>query len=75
MSKSISVPRPGIEPVVPSVEVQSLNHWTDKEVHVISLKILCVFKNMEAHYTHCSASFFSCSNLLFFMNSHRSTFF
>ena len=44
MSKSISVPQPGTEPVVPLAEVQSLNQWTGKEVHVISLKILCVLK-------------------------------
>ena len=28
----ILVPRPGIEPVPPAVEVQSLNHWTAREV-------------------------------------------
>ena len=28
----ILVPQPGIEPVPPVVEVQSLNHWTAKEV-------------------------------------------
>ena len=44
MSKSISLPWPVIEPEAPPVEVQSLNHWTDKEVHVISLKILYVLK-------------------------------
>ena len=26
------VPQPGIEPVPPAVEVQSLNHWTAREV-------------------------------------------
>lgn len=28
----ILLPRPGIDPVPPAVEVQSLNHWTSKEV-------------------------------------------
>ena len=28
----IPVPRPGIKPVPPAVEAQSLNHWTTKEV-------------------------------------------
>ena len=28
----ILVPRPGIEPVPPAVEAQSLNHWTAREV-------------------------------------------
>ena len=28
----ILVPRPGTEPVPPAVEVQSLNHWTAREV-------------------------------------------
>ena len=28
----ILVPWPGIEPTPPAVEVQSLNHWTTKEV-------------------------------------------
>ena len=28
----IPLPRPGIDPVPPAVEVQSLNHWTSKEV-------------------------------------------
>ena len=28
----ILVPQPGVEPAPPAVEVQSLNHWTTKEV-------------------------------------------
>ena len=32
MACRILVPRPGIEPVPPAVEVQSLNHWTAREV-------------------------------------------
>ena len=27
----ILVPRPGIEPVPPAMEAQSLNHWTTRE--------------------------------------------
>ena len=30
----ILVPQPGIEPVPPAVEAQSLNHWTAREVQV-----------------------------------------
>ena len=30
------VPRPGIEPVPPAAEAQSLNHWTAREVRVRS---------------------------------------
>ena len=30
----ILVPRPGIEPAPPSLEAQSLNHWTAREVPV-----------------------------------------
>ena len=28
----ILAPQPGIEPMPPAVEVQSLNHWTTREV-------------------------------------------
>ena len=28
----ILVPRPGVEPLPPAVEAQSLNHWTAREV-------------------------------------------
>ena len=31
-SKHEELPQPGIEPVPPAVEVQSLNHWTTREV-------------------------------------------
>ena len=34
----ILVPRPGIEPLPPAKEVQSLNHWTAREVPENSLK-------------------------------------
>ena len=29
----ILVPQPGMEPLPPAVEAQSLNHWMDREVH------------------------------------------
>ena len=32
VARGILVPQPGIEPVPPAVEVQSLNHWTTREV-------------------------------------------
>ena len=31
---AILVPQPGIEPVLPVVEVRSLNHWTAREVRM-----------------------------------------
>ena len=38
----ILVPQPGIEPVPPALEVQSLNHWTAREVpHEKSLDKRC----------------------------------
>ena len=32
MACGILVPRPGIKPIPPAVEAQSLNHWTAREV-------------------------------------------
>ena len=32
MARVILVPHPGIEPVPPTLESQSLNHWTAREV-------------------------------------------
>ena len=32
MACSILVPQPGIKPVPPALEAQSLNHWTTREV-------------------------------------------
>ena len=34
MASGILVPQPGIEPMPPEVEAQSLNHWTAREVPV-----------------------------------------
>ena len=39
----ILVPRPGIEPVPPAMEVQSLNHWTAREVPLINFKRISIF--------------------------------
>ena len=33
------VPRPGIEPTPPALEVQSVNHWTSKEVPKAPFKV------------------------------------
>ena len=33
----VELPQPGIEPIPPAVEAQSLNHWTTREAHVQSL--------------------------------------
>ena len=32
MACGILTPQPGIEPVLPVLEVQNLNHWTTREV-------------------------------------------
>ena len=40
----ILVPRPGMEPIPPAVEVRSLNHWTAREVPVCFL--------IEVQYLH-----------------------
>ena len=32
MASGILVPQPGIEPMPPEVEAQSLNHWTAREI-------------------------------------------
>ena len=46
----ISVPRPGIEPVPPAVEAQTLNHWTAREVpNVTVLEVPCPMA--AAHFT------------------------
>ena len=37
MACGILVPQPGIEPVPPAVEAQSLKHWTTREVPRVSL--------------------------------------
>ena len=37
MACRILVPQPGIEPMPPGVEVQSLNHWTAREVLAIQI--------------------------------------
>ena len=31
----VLVPQPGIKPMPPAVEVQSLNHWTSREVPLL----------------------------------------
>ena len=33
------VPWPGIEPMPPALEVQSLNHWTIREDHATSISV------------------------------------
>ena len=40
----ILVLQPGIEPMLPTVEVQNLNHWTTREV----LKILILLEKRRA---------------------------
>ena len=39
----VFVPRPGIEPVPPTLAVQSLNHWTARVPQVVLYLILCYF--------------------------------
>ena len=42
----VFVPRPGIKPVPPTLEVQSLNHWTTRVPQVVLYLILCYFVYM-----------------------------
>ena len=38
MACGILVPRPGIEPLPPAMEAQTLNHWTTREFPVFDFK-------------------------------------
>ena len=44
MACGILVPWPGIKPVPPAMEAQSLNHWTDREVPL--MQSWCVRSDM-----------------------------
>ena len=37
MAFRVLVSQPGIEPITPAVKVQSLNHWTTREVPCFSI--------------------------------------
>ena len=55
MACGIQVPQPEIEPVPPSVEAWSLNHWTTREVPVYLFwwnvyQIFCLFLNCLSSY-------------------------
>ena len=42
-TQHVELPRPGIEPVSPAVEGQSLNHWTTREVlFSVLLNMVCL---------------------------------
>ena len=45
----ILVPWPGIKPMPPAVEARSLNHWTAREVPVVSLKIPFNFDEVQLY--------------------------
>ena len=45
----ILTPRPETEPVPPAVEAWSLNHWTDREVPTLVLKMECHGNHNENH--------------------------
>ena len=50
VARGILVPWPGIEPVLPAVEVQSLNHWSTREFpgrHIL----IFFFANILWYYT------------------------
>ena len=51
----ILVPRPGIKPVTPAVDMWSPNHWTAREFHPVTVKCLrkshCVFLYSHTHNT------------------------
>ena len=52
----IFVPQPGIEPLTPAVEAQSLNHWTAREVPVGTFKPQEELKRkwkLCAHHEYC----------------------
>ena len=34
----VELPRPGIEPMPPALQVRSLNHWTNREVPTVEFK-------------------------------------
>ena len=38
MGMGILIPQPGMEPVIPAWEMQTLNHWTTREVPKSKLK-------------------------------------
>ena len=40
MACRILLPRPGIEPIPPAVEVQSPNHWTAREFLTVGILIV-----------------------------------
>ena len=50
MECGILVSRPGIEPLAPAVEVQSLNHWTAREVPAVLLKLTKHCKSIILQY-------------------------
>ena len=64
MACGIIVPRPGIKPAPPAFEVQSLNHWTAREVpRILTLyslknKGIILFKKKKLS---------QCKNFFFFM--------
>ena len=39
VARGILVPRPGIEPTPPAMQVQSLNHWTSREVLISASEV------------------------------------
>ena len=55
----ILVPRPGIEPIPPAMEVRSLNHWTSREVprrrptlvqDKLDFKTKCITRDKEEYF-------------------------
>ena len=43
----ILVPQPGIKPVPPALKMQSLNHWTSREVPKIPQWIFIIIKGLH----------------------------
>ena len=72
----ILVPWPGIEPASPALEAWSLNHWTAREVPVLSCKEknFTLFFIPSRFYLHFVVSFaFSYKNYLKYSKSKKSS--
>ena len=44
-TQHVELPQPGIEPMPPALEAQSLNHWTTRELESCYFLKLCPIEN------------------------------
>ena len=70
IASRILVPWPGIEPTPPAVEVQNLNHWTTRQISMLS----CL-KLPYSHYFLKLAFFFSSGTLWIAIKACTDSFF